>query len=442
MKTKFEYIINLFNNTYTFGAVSPDITYGEAPHGRIHINQGSTRCFEYNQPVDIETLNVIWKPWLGENIPFFFDSDNTELFTEEEGNWTIRFDIVASSFFLLSGWQEYFSDNRDKYGRFQYSESVQHRFDFTRLPLVNYYFDILRTVVEKAYACNITPILQTTQNAFNVCLTHDIDTCETAWLEGSYSAIKKMNFLTPVNLVAKKLFKTDAWFNFSEILSLEKSFGATSTFFFIPTNQPSGGIKNADYNLKDPKFNAVFKMITDHGCESGLHGSAGSSTMADRLKSESKSFPEPVTSNRFHFLLYDPKITPKILEHAGFNIDSSLGFAEHFGFRNSFCLPFQPFNIPENRSVSFYEIPLSIMDGTFSQYLHLSPDQSFDEILSLILEVKKFGGVLTVLWHNTHFSPHKYPGWKELYIKLLSYCHQEHASMQSCSQILNRLQHG
>lgn len=434
--------MQLFRNTYHLGEFSPDITYGDQPRGLIHINQGETRCLETNKRIEISEGQIIWKTWSEERIPFFFDFSDQELFIEKEGQWVIQFDLIASSFFLLSGWQEYFSESRDRYGRFQYSESVQCRFGFTHLPVVNYYFDILCTVVEKAYHLNLTEVLKDSLHPYSVCLTHDIDTCETAWLQGSFFALKKMDLFTPVKLVLKKLFRRDAWFNFSEILSIEKSFGATSTFFFIPTDQKKNGINNADYDLKDAKFKSVFRMIGEHGGEVGLHGSVGSSSVIEVLKGEFHSFPEPIKSNRFHFLLYDPKITPKILEEAGVLIDSSLGFAEHFGFRNSFCLPFQPFDIAENHPFAYYEIPLTFMDGTFQKYLGLSPEQSFAEIVKITKEVKKFRGVLTVLWHNTFFSPYKYPGWKNLYVKILSHCQKEQAYMQSCSRVLNKTMHG
>ena len=439
MKEKADYILQLFLGIYKPTGISPDITYGSDSPGLIHIAQGKTESLEMNRRIDITGEQIIFKTWLGEKVPFFFDSSDRELFVEKEGKWIIQFDIIASAFFLLSGWQEYFSENQDQYGRFQYSESVQHRFGFTHLPVVNYYFDMLRTVVEKAYHIKLIPVLQDIPGAYTVCLTHDIDTCETAWLEGSFSALKKKDIFTPVRLVLKKLSGKDAWFNFSEILSLEKTFAATSSFFFIPTNRKSRGIKNADYDLKHAKFNPVFRMIGGQGGEVGLHGSIGSAFDPDLLRSELASFPMPVSGNRFHFLLYNIKTSVKIMEDAGVRTDSSMGFAEHYGFRNSFCLPFRPYDISGNRAANFYEIPLTLMDGTLQKYMKLSPEQSYDEILKLTVEIKKFGGVMTVLWHNTHFSSYKYPGWKELYIKLLTHFKQEQATMQSCSAVLKRI---
>jgi len=439
MKKKFDYILDLFLKSYNMGDLLPEISYGNQSRRCIHINQGKTGSFETKGRIDIQKENIIWKTWHGENIPFFFDSSDQELFVEQDGNWVIQFDLIASSFFLISGWQEYFSENHDQYGRFQFSESVQYRFGFTHLPVVNYYFDILRTVVEKVYKVRISPVLHDTQSPFTICLTHDIDTCESAWLEGSYFALKKRDLITPLKLVLKKLFIQDAWFNFSEILSIEETFNATSTFFFIPTNQKKGGIKNADYNLKNAKFQLVFGLIGKYGGEVGLHGSIGSSLNKNMLKNEVSSFPETINSNRFHFLLYDPKISLNVIEESGIRIDSSMGFAEQPGFRNSFCFPFQPFDIKADRAADLYEIPLTLMDGTLQKYLNLKPEESFSEIQKLIEQVKKFDGVLTVLWHNTHFSPFKYPGWKELYLRLLTYCQQEHALMQNCSQVLKRV---
>jgi hypothetical protein len=442
MKNKFDYILQLFLSTYKPRSPLPDITYGNAMPGLIHISQGETRCLELNEPIDIQPEKIIWKPWLGEQIPFFFDASDHELFIEQEGKWFIQFDIIASAFFLISGWQEYFSSNHDRYGRFRYSESVQHRFGFTHLPVVNYYFDILRTVIEKACHIKLVPVMQDPVSPYTVCLTHDIDTCETAWLEGSFSALKKKDLLTPVKLVLKKLFTRDAWFNFSEILALEKSFDAVSSFFFIPASKKKNGIKNADYDLKRARFKAVFSMIIAQGGEVGLHGSIGSSDDINLLKAEVSSFPFPVTGNRFHFLLYDVKKSLNIMEEARIEIDSSMGFAEHFGFRNSFCLPFRPYDISGNRAVNFYEIPLTLMDGTLQKYMNLSPEQSFDEVVKLTQEMKKFGGVMTVLWHNTHFSPYKYHGWKELYAKLLTRFRQDNACMESCAGVLKKFQHG
>ena len=140
----------------------------------------------------------------------------------------------------------------------------------------------------------------------------------------------------------KKVSGNDAWFNFSEILEIESRYNAKSTFFFLPRNKTMFGIKNADYRIKDRKFKTVFDTIRHKGSEVGLHGSVGSNRDTELLKEDIIRTGSDIRGNRFHFLLYDPKVTPGILENSGLLYDSSLGFAEAYGFRNSFCMPFKP----------------------------------------------------------------------------------------------------
>lgn len=148
-------------------------------------------------------------------------------------------------------------------------------------------------------------------------------------------------------------------------------------------------------------------------------------------------FRNPVLGNRFHFLLYQPEQTGTIIEKANLSYDSTIGFSEFPGFRNSFCFPFQPYDISNDRPYRFIEIPLNVMDGTLRKNLHLDPSKIMTTIDPLLSEVKKFGGVLTILWHNTHFSDYKYEGWGKAYRQILTYYHQK-AAILSCAGILNK----
>jgi hypothetical protein len=145
---------------------------------------------------------------------------------------------------------------------------------------------------------------------------------------------------------------------------------------------------------------------------------------------------------RFHFLLYDHQTTPLILEKAGIKYDSTLGFAEQFGFRNSFCFPFQPYDIRNDKPYDFYEIPLVLMDGTLQKYMSRSPLEAMNNITDLILEIKKFNGCFTLLWHNTHFSEYKYAGWKEVFVQINELCKNENSLFLTCSDLVNKFKDG
>jgi hypothetical protein len=89
-----------------------------------------------------------WRDWQGQQLPFFFDQPEKPLLILQDNKVIISADIISAAFYLLSGWQEYFSDERDRHGRFPYAASVQATYGFVALPVVNYYFDVLRVAVE------------------------------------------------------------------------------------------------------------------------------------------------------------------------------------------------------------------------------------------------------------------------------------------------------
>ncbi|OGX90643.1 DUF7033 domain-containing protein [Hymenobacter coccineus] len=103
--------------------------------------------FSQPQPYPVEPN---WREWHGQQVPFFFDDSAGPLLTMMSGRAKINADVISAAFYLLSGWQEYFSDARDQHGRFPYAASVQARYGFVALPVVNYYFDVLRVTIEHA----------------------------------------------------------------------------------------------------------------------------------------------------------------------------------------------------------------------------------------------------------------------------------------------------
>ena len=56
------------------------------------------------------------------------------------------------------------------------------------------------------------------------------------------------------------------------------------------------------------------------------------------------------------------------------------------------------------------------MDATLNLYMRLTPDEAFDKVKNLIVEIKKVNGVFSTLWHNETLSDEKqWKGWKKVY---------------------------
>jgi hypothetical protein len=434
MEKIFNYILKNFEAIYKIEIGEFNIKYGIDKESKIQIKTGNVNYFRSREPLDLS--RVIWKDWNGEAIPFLFDSDSTaSIITQSENQVVINYDIIASAFYFLSNWQEYVSRDKDIYGRFRMTESIQYKLNFICKPVVNYYFTILKYAIETAYNIRLKQSLWQGKK-MAVCLTHDIDLCESAWIQGSFREVLKGNIIAPLKLSASKIFANDRWFNFSEIVETEKRFSSNSTFFFLPYKGRKNGIVNADYDITKPKFKKVFRKIKENGSEIAIHGSIGTCTDPDLLKSEIGKIGEGVIGNRFHFLMYDSFSSPSVISESGLKYDSSLGFPESIGFRNSYCLPFYLYDIKNNLSTDIIEIPLIIMDVSFDKkYMAVSQEEALIKIYDMVKVTEQFNGCLTVLWHNTYFSEYKYTGWKNIYCKMLEHLANEDALITSGENI-------
>ena len=436
MRNFSNYIIKTFYKVYNINEGSYDILYDKKGNSKITINDEGKSFFELKKELDFS--KIVWKEWKSTKIPFLFNSNESDIYSYVDGIWKINFDIIASSFYFLSGWQEYISKERDSIGRFPYEESIQRKLDIIEIPVVNYFFDILKTVIEKAYSVSLNSYDWETHE-FATCITHDIDKCNSAWFEGSFSELKKGNILSPIKLVFKRFFRKDDWFNFNKIYELEKKYNASSSFYFLPYNKKRNGLANADYDIKSKKIKKEIEKIIKNGSEVGIHGSVGTHNNFNDFKNDLLKLDRKIIGNRFHFLQFEINKTPQILEKAGINYDSTLYFAEHIGFRNSFCHPFYIYDIENDRISNVLEIPLNVMDGTLAmeKYMKVERDKAVAKVFKLIQEIKKFNGCFTLLWHNTYYSEYKYSGWYDVLVKILNYCEEENSCFANGEEVLN-----
>jgi hypothetical protein len=386
---------------------------------------------EGNQSIKVEETH--WAEWNGQKIPFLYNNLSTKEVISYSDTVTINFDILKASFYLLSGQQEIETKNKDKYGRFQFEDSIQYKLKFTEIPLVNYYFDILKTAIEKAFNI-IIPF----KNKFTTCLTHDIDEVNSAWKHRIRLAIENKKPFKGLSFYIKHLFKPFyPWRNIEQILAYEKSINVTSTFFFLTNDNKVDQIKNADYSLDEKHIKKMFHLITKGNNEIALHGSYKTHDNLSDFNNDINALKRTTKGNRFHFLMWDMNKTPSIIEKANLKYDSTLGFQEHIGFRNGICTPFYLYDFTNNRPYCFIEIPLTIMDCSlaFKEYMNLSPDEALKKVEFIITETKKFEGVLTVNWHNTFFSDYIYSDWKKLYLEIIKFCKISNSQFSTCDKI-------
>ena len=347
-----------------------------------------------------------WREWRSQRVPFFFDHDGAPLLELTPRRAIIGADVVSAAFYLLSGWQEYFSDDRDRHGRFPYAASVQARYGFVASPVVNYYFDVLKTAVEHATGRPLRPRSWAGGAPFAAFISHDVDNLRGGWKAPAKAALRQGHLLRFGRQLWHHFTRPDAWDNLEAVAAATAEHGARSTFFVLPARRPGAdGTPNADYSVSEGLWKRL-EALGARGCSLELHGSIGTATDNDHLLQNLDDLRYGPRGLRFHYLRWEPRRTPGLVnEH--FEYDSTLGFAEHYGFRNSYCHPFYPFNFGKGEEYGFLEIPLNVMDATLHHpdYLQLAPNEILPALAPMLAEIEKFGGVAAVLWHNQNFDP-------------------------------------
>ena len=437
-----DYIIANFKLKYEVADTYLNIDYNTTKGAKIRINHSGSGYFNKKEELNLNT--VFFKEWNDRNIPFLFGDAQYPLITYDNGNCVINADIIASSFYLLTNWQEQFVKETDRYGRFPFEESIQKKLDFTYLPVVNYYFDMLKTAIEKTYAVKIS---LRNNSKLSTILSHDIDELEKLWLQDGFHALKKGNVFALPGIVFNHLQKNSTTNpSIKSVLELNKEFNIHSDFFILCSNKHDGVYKNADYQISSTVARNTIQEIVDAENEIGVHGSffthQSNEKLADDIQILEKVTKRKIKGNRFHFLSYDCLLTPSILQDCRIQYDSTLGFAEHIGFRNSYADIFLLFDLKNFQSTKVFEFPLALMDASlyFPHYMNCNFDQSVEQVKKLIGEVEKVNGVLVINWHNSSYLKFKNSWLQSLLKEIILICRSKNAAFTTMPEMVRILQ--
>jgi hypothetical protein len=194
-------------------------------------------------------------------------------------------------------------------------------------------------------------------------------------------------------------------------------------------------IKNSDYDIEKQKDN--IDLVEKSGSFNGLHKSCS----RDSFNEELEKVKINTVYNRYHFLKFLPETDWKKVSESKIKLDCSLGFAEHFGFRNSYGKAFQPYDLSSDKPFDFVEAPLHFMDTTFHQYLK-TPITKIGNVIIDFFEKNDTNCDFSLLWHNTYFTEYKYNSYLGEYKKILGFIYESKIEVLSPKQIIeeNKLQ--
>ena len=455
-----EYIFKLFFSVYgvdwrmipyaklfTFKPDAKDvvITYGKnRPRGRLHhqIHIYESHLFGQDYLKASSMPNTPLKRFDG--IPIIYQGNNQVEghVKHTEGLIETDIDIIASSFFMLTRYEEVVAPVQDKFERYPATASLAYREGFLERPIVNEYIELLWDWID-SFGLGFQRKNLWEGKDFAVCLTHDVDRIRKfriipPLLTLRCALFKKKNFKNALTIFEDYVktnlrMKSDPYqVAFERVIDLEKRQGVRSSFYFMAHGE--------DYSIRNPFIVDLITRLKNENFEIGLHGSFDSYNNPTILKQEKERIQEVVENSvigsRQHYLRWKTPDTWRALEKAGFIYDTTLGFADQVGFRSGICYPYKPFDIIENKEIDIWEVPLIVMDGSLFGYQNLSLEEGLKKIKKLIDVVAQYRGIFVTLWHNSSFYELENPGVFQIYRQMLEYITNKNALCSSVQDVL------
>ena len=378
--------------------------------------------FEYlkekNIPLEVEFGK---NNFLVENdIPIIYG--NNKLITDSNSNIICGIDIFASSFFMLTRWEEYVNKKRDIYNRFSAYESLAYRFNFLDRPIVNEYVEMLWNMLKYLGFQQ-----KRKDRKFKLLLTHDVDHI---LLYRSYKdlirrvggdIIRRKSMILALQTIYEYILvkfnkKSDPYDTFDWLMDMSEKIGLKSYFFFMASGQTS---YDNNYSINSSYVKYLINKIENRGHHIGIHPTYNAYNNFKQFKREKieleNILQRTVTYGREHYLRFEVPITWQIWEDNNMKWDSTVTYADKEGFRCGVCYPFNPFNILSRKKLKLEEKPLSIMEDTFfSYYTNISDKELLGKILKIKSKIKKYKGEFVFLWHNSMFNKARFSIYKKV----------------------------
>jgi len=351
-----------------------------------------------------------------------YDINGFKAFFKTSGDYP--FDIFAASFYLLSRYEEYLPHKKDKYGRYDYQNSLAHKEGFLDLPLINIWIEDFKKLLKEKF-----PQLIIHNSQFTFQPTYDIDEAYSfkhkGWLRTSVGIMRSVvtGQWSVVNERLKVLKGTlkDPFDSYEWMNSLHEKYRLKPIYFFL-VSQKNG---RYDKNILPAHF-TMQQLIKQHAGKYsiGIHPSWRSGDNDDFLKKEIQTLEqisgEKITRSRQHYIRFNLPNGFRRLMDVDITDDYSMGYGSINGFRASVASTFYWYDLEKEQTTNLLLYPFCYMEANSFFEQKFSPEQALEEMLHYYNIVRSVNGILITLWHNTFLGTDKYyAGWKEVYERLL-----------------------
>jgi hypothetical protein len=414
------------------------ITYGEERKGDFTVSIGENEirnsiCGNVSTPSEkIPLCEIPLDTGPGDEVIVYFENGTTRFpcVTRTKQGFVIGIDIFKETGYLLSGHLDIIRP---------FLDSTTKK-ELAAKPVVDFLENILFEAILVACSDRHIPLVQKSfwpdGKSFAVCLTHDVDEIKKTyqWISRPLRYLMKGNisgFKGQVNLFLQKIRGIEPYYTYDDIIRIEHDLNVKSTYYILKeTGTLNLFLKKTWYlygrnrSLQTPEMRALIQKLQTNGDEVAIHGSYFSYLHPELLEDQTKELEgiihEKIVGSRQHNLNLDIPKTWEYQSLAGLQYDTSLGFKDSIGFRWGTSFPFFPGT--KGLAIPVLEIPLIIMDICLE-----SCENKEADCISIADEVKKYQGVLTLLWHPPIFNTLEYPGARDIYIKMNQYCKENGA---------------
>jgi hypothetical protein len=348
------------------------------------------------------------------------------LITNNRSTIICGIDVFASSFFMLTRWEEYINNNRDSHNRFPAYESLAYKQGFLDRPIVNEYAEMLKRML-----LSLGVGQEFKNRNYQLVLTHDVDnillfrTYKDLIRKVGGDLLKRKNPIMATRTILDYIrirlgVKNDPYDTFDWLMEMSEEVDTKSYFFFMAKGKTKYDNR---YKSNSGFVKNLAKKIKIRGHYIGIHPTYDAYNNAVQLKKEKeeteKNLDTKIVFGREHYLRFEVPTTWQIWEDNGMEWDSTCGYADKEGFRCGVCYPYSVFNILSRKKLLLKEKPLIVMEGNFVIYQDFASQEMENKILSLINTVKKYNGEFVLLWHNSNFNISFWKKYEYIYKKIL-----------------------
>lgn len=340
---------------------------------------------------------------LGLELPIIYGEDK---FVQKENGAVIGLDIFASTFFMLTRWEESLLGREEK-GDCDESQLFCVRRGIHQRPIVNEYADFIR----KLLPSDISLLMRN----YEVVLSHDVDGFLTpSWFQIAKDIVKQTIHGAPKNKVLNLTWKEEikykrafpsAYSQFELYTALTEKYNIPEWFYFKVCGK---GETEATYLFDDKQTIDVVEKLKRKNNPNFVLGFHPSQNMFGKKEQWDKEvsritdlIKETPNHGRNHHLLYNHETLRMWESISNSPLDiSNCVFHYRQGFRSGVCVPYHLFDLYQRQEMSLVEHPCQIMD-TVIRYngKTKSDDERWCDIQTVVEQVKKYQGELVLTWH-------------------------------------------